>query len=95
MYRAVLESIVGFKLRGDRLAIEPCVPRGWREFEITYRRGSTTYKLLVENPHGLNHGVSKIEMDGEQLDTPDFRLVDDGKHHVVRVTLEPHPSVAS
>lgn len=94
MYRAVLESIVGFKLRGDRLAIEPCVPRGWREFEITYRRGSTTYKLLVENPHGLNHGVSKIEMDGEQLDTPDFLLVDDGKHHVVRVTLEPHPSVA-
>jgi cyclic beta-1,2-glucan synthetase len=95
MYRAVLESIVGFKLRGDRLAIDPCVPRGWREFEITYRRGSTPYKLLVENPHGLNHGVSKIELDGEQLDTPDFPLVDDGKQHVVRITLEPNPSVGA
>ena len=91
MYRAVLESIVGFKLRGDRLAIEPCIPRAWREFEITYKRASTTYKLLVENPHGLNHGVGKIELDGEQLNTPDIPLVDDGKEHVVRITLEPNP----
>lgn len=91
MYRAVLESIVGFKLRGDRLAIEPCIPRAWREFEITYKRASTTYKLLVENPHGLNHGVGKIELDGEQLNTPDIPLVDDGKEHVVRITLEPSP----
>jgi len=95
MYRAVLESIVGFKLRGDRLAIEPCVPRGWREFEITYRRGATTYKLQVENPHGLNHGVSKVELDGQVLDTPDIPLADDGKEHVVRITIEPPPPVAS
>jgi cyclic beta-1,2-glucan glucanotransferase len=89
MYRAVLESIVGFKLRGDRLTIDPCIPRGWREFEITYRRRSTTYKLLVENPHGLNHGVSKIEMDGRPIDATDIELVDDEKQHVVRITLEP------
>jgi cyclic beta-1,2-glucan synthetase len=94
MYRAVLESIVGFKLHGDRLTIDPCVPRGWREFEITYRRGSTTYKLQVENPQGLNHGVPKVELDGEQLDTPDIPLVDDGKLHVVRITLEPPPPVS-
>ena len=91
MYRAVLESIMGFKLRGGRLTIDPCIPRGWREFEITYRRGSATYKLLLENPHGLNHGVPKVELDGEQLDTPDIPLVDDGKEHVVRITLEPTP----
>jgi cyclic beta-1,2-glucan synthetase len=91
MYRAVLESILGFTLRGNRLSIDPRIPRGWREFEITYRRGSTTYRLQVENPHGLNHGVSKIEVDGEQLDTPDIPLVDDGKDHVAQITLEPTP----
>ncbi|MCM3906470.1 MAG: protein ndvB, partial [Pyrinomonadaceae bacterium] len=57
MYRAGLESILGFQLRGDRLKIDPCVPRWWREFEITYRRGRTTYRIKVENPLAVHRGV--------------------------------------
>ncbi|MFY9608370.1 MAG: glucoamylase family protein [Blastocatellia bacterium] len=88
MYRAGLESILGFKLRGDRLEIEPCIPRGWREYEVTYRRGTATYQVIVENPHGLNRGVARVEVDGRELETPEIQLVDDGKLHSVRVTLE-------
>jgi len=89
MYRAGLESILGFKLTGNRLNIDPCIPRGWREYEIVYKRGSSTYHLLVENPHGLNRGVAKIELDaGEPLAGRDLELVDDGKEHYVRITLE-------
>ena len=52
MYRAGLESILGFQLSGDRLRIDPCVPRGWREFEITYSmadeaRRAITSKLKI------------------------------------------------
>jgi len=92
MYRAGLESILGFKLRGDRLQIDPCIPRAWREFEITYKRGSATYNLVVENPHGLNRGIAKIELDGAQLDTPEIALVDDERQHSVRIILETKPS---
>ncbi|HZM90040.1 MAG TPA: glucoamylase family protein [Blastocatellia bacterium] len=88
MYRAGLESILGFNLRGDRLRIEPCIPRFWREYEITYKRGSATYDIVVENPHGLNRGVSRIEVDGVQTDSGEIALADDGKHHSVRITLE-------
>ena len=88
MYRAVLESIVGFKLRGDRLAIEPCIPRAWREYEIVYKRGSTSYSFVIDNPHGLNRGVARIELDGETLVTTEIKLADDGKQHTVRVTLD-------
>jgi cyclic beta-1,2-glucan synthetase len=88
MYRAGLESILGFKLRGDRLQIDPCIPRFWREYEIVYKRGSTTYHLVVENPHGLCQGSAKIEFDGEQLATNEIELVDDGKQHSIRITLE-------
>jgi cyclic beta-1,2-glucan synthetase len=88
MYRAGLESILGFKLRGDRLQIDPCIPRGWREYEISYKRGSTMYHLVVENPHGLNRGVARTEMDGEELTTAEIVLTDDGKQHNVRITLE-------
>jgi len=88
MYRAGLESILGFKLRGNRLQIDPCIPRGWREFEITYRHGSTTYTLQIENPHNLNRGVADIELDGKHVDGIDIDLESDGKEHVVRITLE-------
>jgi cyclic beta-1,2-glucan synthetase len=88
MYRAGLESILGFKLRGNRLQIDPCIPRFWREFEIVYRRGSTIYNLLVENPHRLNRGSPRIELDGEPIDAPEIELVADGKHHNVRITLD-------
>jgi cyclic beta-1,2-glucan synthetase len=88
MYRAGLESILGFKLRGDRLQIEPCIPRFWREFEIVYKRGSATYNILVENPHGLNRGVSRIEVDGVHTGAAQIELVDDGQQHNVRITLD-------
>jgi cyclic beta-1,2-glucan synthetase len=88
MYRAGLESVLGFKLRGDRLQIDPCIPRGWREYEISYRLGSTHYHLLVENPHGLNRGTAKVEIDGEQQASAELVLIDDGKHHNVRITIE-------
>jgi cyclic beta-1,2-glucan synthetase len=92
MYRAGLESILGFKLRGDRLEIDPCIPRSWREYEITYRRGKATYHIVVDNPHGLNRGAAKIELDGNELPTPEIVLVDDGKQHSVHVTLEIKPA---
>ncbi len=67
MYRAGLESILGFKLEGARLRIDPCVPRWWREFEITYRREKTTYRIKVENPLAISHGVASVELDGQML----------------------------
>lgn len=64
MYRAGLESILGFQLRGARLKIGPCVPRWWRDFEIRYRHGATLYHIKVENPHGVCRGIAALEFDG-------------------------------
>jgi cyclic beta-1,2-glucan synthetase len=92
MYRAGLESILGFKLRGERLQIDPCVPRWWRDFEITYRRGRTTYHIKVENPHGLSRGVASVELDGATQSDDEVPLSDDGQTHEVRVVLGEKPA---
>jgi cellobiose phosphorylase len=63
------------------------VPRSWREYEITYRRGSASYHIRVENPRGLNHGVAEVEMDGQSLPGTSIPLTDDGQLHEVRVVL--------
>ena len=91
MYRAGLESILGFKLQGQRLRINPCVPRWWRDFEITYRRGRTVYRIRVENPVAISRGVLSVELDGVEQTTDDFPLVDDEQAHTVRVVMGEKP----
>jgi hypothetical protein len=63
------------------------VPRWWRDFEITYRRGHTTYRLKVENPLGVSRGVATVELDGALQKNDEFNLSDDGQTHIVRVVL--------
>ena len=87
MYRAGLESILGFQLRGDRLRIDPCIPRSWPEYEITYRYGSARYSIKVENPFGVSRGIASVEVDGVLQPSDDIPLLDDGARHTVRVVL--------
>ncbi|MCA1734774.1 MAG: hypothetical protein LC739_01255 [Actinobacteria bacterium] len=88
MYRAGVEWILGFRLRGERLRLDPCIPRGWRGFEVTFRYHSATYQIAVENPDGVCQGVKALTVDGIELDpTDDVGLVSDGATHSVRVLL--------
>jgi cyclic beta-1,2-glucan synthetase len=87
MYRAGLESILGFKLQHDRLEIDPCVPRWWRDFEITYRRGRAVYRIKVENPAGVSRGVINVEVDGVVQTELAFTVTDDEKTHNVRIVM--------
>ncbi len=60
MYRAGLEWILGFRLRGTTLVIDPCVPKSWPGFDIAFQYHSARYEIAVENPNGVSHGVSRI-----------------------------------
>ena len=89
MYRAGLESILGFRLKGAALLLDPCVPRAWPRFEIRFRYRSATYEITVENPNGVSRGVSHAELDGMAVPERPLRipLVDDGATHRLRVML--------
>jgi cyclic beta-1,2-glucan synthetase len=91
MYRTGLEWILGFRLRGESLILDPCVPRAWRGFSIVFRYRSARYDIAVENPQGVCRGVTCVELDGEALprDRTEIPLVDDGQTHRVRVVLGP------
>ena len=89
MYRVAIESILGFELRGERLFINPCIPASWPEFEITFRRAETKWRVRVLNPHALERGNPSIQLDGEDMNGDSLPLVDDNREHRVEVTLEP------
>jgi cyclic beta-1,2-glucan synthetase len=88
LYRAGVEWILGFRRRGAALHIDPCIPKRWKRFQITYRHGETPYRITVENPMGVHRGVSQVSLDGTPL--PGEALVplsDDGREHRVEVVL--------
>jgi cyclic beta-1,2-glucan synthetase len=88
MYRAWLESILGFRLRGARLVIDPCIPRAWRGFELMFCYRSARYDVTVENPRGVSRGVSLVEVDGVRLAADlSLGLADDGTTHRIRIVL--------
>jgi cellobiose phosphorylase len=94
LYRAGLEAILGFRLHGAVLAIDPCLPNAWPGYEIVFhRRGSrnavTRYEIAVENPRHVSRGVVLAELDGVAIakDAALIPLVDDGDVHRVRIVL--------
>ncbi|HET8655459.1 MAG TPA: hypothetical protein VFL93_08070 [Longimicrobiaceae bacterium] len=90
MYRVMLESVLGFEIRGGRaLALRPCIPESWPGFRLRYRLpgGDTVYDLRVTrgtSPDGL-----RAREDGHPLPVEDGAVVvplrDDDREHVVEV----------
>jgi cyclic beta-1,2-glucan synthetase len=87
LYRAAVETLLGFSRHGDRLTFDPRVPADWPGFELEYRHGSATYACRVENPNRVEAGVSEVWLDGTQLPDPVVRLRDDGARHEVRIVM--------
>ncbi len=68
MYRAWTEEVLGLKVRGNQLEIDPVIPANWPRFSLKYRHGETTYAIEVENPSGCQRGVLWVEMDGRRIE---------------------------
>jgi cyclic beta-1,2-glucan synthetase len=90
MYRVTLEWLLGLRVQGDSLVLDPCIPRNWPGFEIAYRHGSTRYDIVVENPDGVCRGIITTTLDGQVLPVEKARpitLQDDGGAHRLEVIL--------
>lgn len=89
MQRAGIESILGLRLQGGFLKLNPCIPKEWPKFEMTLRYRSATYEILVENLDGVGRGIRSAEFDRVEIVQRPFSisLLDDGVTHHIRVTL--------
>ncbi|MFH0784397.1 MAG: glucoamylase family protein [Pseudomonadota bacterium] len=67
MYRAWTEEVLGLKVRGNQLWLDPVIPAGWPGFSLRYRHGEAIYEIQVENPHRCERGVVWMEMDSRRV----------------------------
>jgi cellobiose phosphorylase len=87
MYRLGLEAILGLKRKDGALHLDPCVPKGWPGFEITYQYGKARFNIAVQNPDGRNSGIRSVTVDGEEEPDKRISLLDDGQEHTVEVVI--------
>jgi cellobiose phosphorylase len=87
MYRVGIEHILGFNKKGNKLKIEPCIPKAWHEYSIAYKYIDTIYDIKVMNPDGINGEIKNFTVDGKSIREKEIRLVNDKKRHEVIVVL--------
>jgi cyclic beta-1,2-glucan synthetase len=94
MYRAWVEEVLGMKVRGDNLRMDPVIPGWWDGFRLRYRHGEAMYEIQVENPDECERGVSWVEMDGRRL-RDGLVVLDRGlvKHRIVVRMGKPEQAV--
>ena len=89
MQRAGIESILGLRLRGAILSLDPCIPKAWPSFEMTIRYRSARYEILVDNSAGAGRDIAFAQLDDTVILERPLRVVlaDDGRTHRLRVRL--------
>ncbi|HVS34905.1 MAG TPA: glucoamylase family protein [Gemmataceae bacterium] len=94
LYRAALESMLGFRLRGGRLSLTPSIPKAWPSFQITLQYRSATYQIAVVNGklgHGQETmpqpGAAGMMVDGQPAPSGEIALEDDGRRHEIHIVL--------
>jgi hypothetical protein len=66
--------------------IDPCIPRSWNGYSITFRYHSAVYKIREENPANVMRGVALTKIDGKLLEgSANIPLTDDGAEHNILI----------
>ena len=86
-YKAILEYVLGLKIRNGFLTIEPCISKNWKEYEIQYKYKTTLYNIKVKNNFEKNVGINKFLLNGEILENKEVELVDDGKIYNIEIFM--------
>ena len=86
-YTAGIEYILGLKLRDNKLSINPCIPKDWKEYKIRYKYNNSVYHIIVRNPDEKNTGIKKMYCNGQEIFAKEISLKDDGEIYNVEIIM--------
>lgn len=66
-YTAVTKWILGVRVGFDDLIVDPCIPRDWKGFEVQRKWRGATYRIHVQNPSNVSHGLKSITLNGQPV----------------------------
>jgi cellobiose phosphorylase len=87
MYRLLIEELLGVNLVGDRLRLDPHLPRAWSSCKVHYRYRQTVYHITVSRHAADSAGINLLTLDGQELPGTNLPLSDDGREHFVELKV--------
>lgn len=88
MYRVALQHILGFNKLGDRIIVNPSIPKDWKDYHIEYLFMDTNYHISIKNPEQVNSGIKSMLVDGTFNEhSNEILLVNDGKQHIIEIIM--------
>lgn len=84
---AISQFILGVKPDYDGLKIDPSIPKAWDGYEITRKFRGDEFVIKVKNPNHVSTGVTKLILDGKELEGNVIPVIGDKGKHEVEVIL--------
>ncbi|MEI6603261.1 MAG: glycosyl transferase, partial [Clostridia bacterium] len=83
----ISQSILGIKPTFDGLMIDPCIPAKWDGFTVERTFRDTKYKIEVTNPSHVSKGITRIEIDGAEIEGCVLPVFGGHAEHLVKITM--------
>lgn len=84
---AISQFILGIKPEYDGLAIDPAIPADWDGYKVTREFRGDIFNIDIKNPNHVSTGISKMIVDGKEVEGNIIPVFSDGKQHEVEVIL--------
>jgi cyclic beta-1,2-glucan synthetase len=84
MYRAVLEHVLGIRVRGDTLQLAPCVPPEWPGFEVQLKLRDADYTVRMQRGE---EELPRLLLDGAPVAGDSLAILRDQQPHLVEIIL--------
>jgi cellobiose phosphorylase len=86
-YLAITQWILGIRPEFEGLRIDPCIPPAWDGFSVERNFRGKKLHIMVHNPSHLSRGVSRVELDGVEIEGNLVALTGEGGEHQVDVWM--------
>lgn len=82
-FYTISQYILGIRPTYEGLIIDPCIPKDWKGYTVNRKFREANYKIVVQNPSGINKGVKQITLDGKPLDGNMIPVMPKGNYSVI------------
>jgi cellobiose phosphorylase len=86
MYQLIMNNFIGLKKESGSLKFAPCVPAGWKTWEVYYNFYYTKYHIQFIQTPGVEKPM-QVYLDDALQENGAIALNDDGQTHEVRIEL--------
>ena len=89
LYRVGLENIIGFSVLADGITINPCIPKEWKEYSVSYKHKDKTLEIKILNPNNKESGISNIQIDNNTLEGSliPFSLIENHNEQIIKAIV--------